>query len=127
MLKRSHCQEVLEMNSHVLKSEWRIATNDDIPLIHARLSHGDPVWYCDLSYRYLGKVDDVARGPFSVSQEEGHAVLHGIDKTFGAPASLRIRESEIEGQAIPIVEIRDYMRPVWESAMMGGMCLCLPR
>ncbi len=98
----------------------RQATNADIPIIvELANAHPDNIWVRDL---FRGgspfPLSDVARGPYTLSQEDNFFVMSGTDNATMHPAKLRIRGD--------IVEVMNDRFLKWAGPSMDGIRLFVP-
>ena len=109
------------MDLNELHHGYRAAVAKDIPLL-VTMANRDPdnVWVRDLFFGGSPfPLSDVACAPFGFDIEAGENVMHGIDKTTGQPAKLRLRGD--------VVEIKNDYFKEWTPASMGGVRIYVPK
>lgn len=82
-------------------TEFRLATNADVPALPVLLAE-EP---SKVLVRDLWRVDeetfpliDIAMGPFTPIDEDGHFVIYGFDRKTGMPGKLRIAGAVLQYQ-----------------------------
>ena len=114
------------MTFTALHNAWRVATIDDLSVVHFRLERGLEVWMCDYLREVLQEVQTFFLGPHVLEEVDGFPALQGCDHLMHRLAYLRLRCITPHETPLHVLEVKTCLYPGWRGIHHGRTQLYIP-